>query len=152
MAPNGRFAVTWTDQGGDIGRSPDLGSDDYRGVMARFYTADGAPLGPQSNVNTFLRGAQEGPVVSALPTGGFLLVWMSLAVQDGDGSGIYSRTFGPAGHPRGGEVRVNVHVAGSQSYPAVAVAPNGKGVVAWTGPDGAESGISARLLRPRPGS
>jgi hypothetical protein len=152
MAANGRFAVTWTDEAGDLDRSPNPGENDHRGVMARFYAADGIPLGPQRHVNTFLPGYQQTPAVSALPAGGFLVLWVSYPAQDGDRSGVFARTFGPAGNARGGEVRINVNGAGPHSYPAVAVAPNGKGVAAWTGPDGAESGISARLLRPRPGS
>ena len=144
MAADGRFAVTWTDAAGDFGRVPDF--NDLRGVMARFYAADGTPLGSQRHVNTFLLGSQESPVVSALPTGGFLVLWMSGASQDGDGFGIVSRTFGPAGNP-GAEVRVNLDGKGSQTYPAIAVAPNDKGVVAWTGPDASDSGIFARLLR-----
>jgi len=57
MAADGRFAVTWTDQAGDFDRSPDF--NDLRGVMARFYAADGTPLGSQRHVNAFLLGSQE---------------------------------------------------------------------------------------------
>jgi hypothetical protein len=147
MASSGRFAITWTDFASDSGRERNVGPDDIRGVMVRFYHADGSTLRPGVPANLFLAGQQESTAVSALPNDGFVVLWMSGGAQDGDATGIVSRVYGPTGGPRSGEVPINNRRVGAQSYPSVAVAPNGKGVAAWTGPDAGQTGILARLLR-----
>ncbi|HEX7182372.1 MAG TPA: hypothetical protein VF756_11050 [Thermoanaerobaculia bacterium] len=154
IAADGRFAVAWTDSGADSARDPSLiGTDSSTGIAVRFYAADGIPLGPGFSVNAFLPGVQSGSAVTALQNGGFLVLWTSGAGQDGDGSGIFARTYAADGTPRGREIRINLNRTGSQQSPAVAVAPNGKGAGAWSGPDGDGTGIFARLIGiPRQGS
>jgi len=155
VAADGRFAIAWTDWAGDQGRDPGLSWEDqsFYGVEIRFFAADGAPLGPGRPVNEFLPGIQGGAAVSATPNGGFLMLWTSGADQDGDGYGIFGRAFGADGKTRGQEFRVNINRTGSQTSPVLSVAPNGKGAVVWTGPDGDRSGIFSRLIgKPRQGS
>ncbi|HEX7180243.1 MAG TPA: hypothetical protein VF756_00265, partial [Thermoanaerobaculia bacterium] len=153
MAADGRFAVVWTDWAADSTRDPSLNFEDAYGIGARFYAADGVPLGPEIFVNAFLSGIQTAASVTALQNGGFLVLWASGAGQDGDEYGIFARVYGADGRPRGREVRINLNRTGSQHAPAVAVAPNGKGVAAWNGPDGDRNGVFARLIGiPRQGS
>jgi hypothetical protein len=148
VAADGRFAITWTDWAGDQDRDPGLSWEDqnFTGVMIRFYAADGTPLGPGRSVNAFLPGEQGGAAVSALQTGGFLMLWTSGANQDGDGLGIFGRVFGADGKTRGRELRINLNRKGSQFGPALSVAPNGKGAAVWTGLDGDKYGVFARLI------
>jgi hypothetical protein len=147
VAADGRFAVAWTDWAGDFNKDPSLqGVEDYTGVAIRFFTADGTALGPGRSVNVSLRGQQTRAAVSALPNGGFLMLWMSGAGQDGDGFGIFGRVFGADGKTRGQEFRVNLNRTGSQVGPALSIAPNGKGAAVWSGPDGDGTGVFARLL------
>jgi hypothetical protein len=149
MAADGRFAIAWTDLGIDFGRDPSLHeTEDYTGIGVRFFNAAGAPLGPPLAANIFLRGAQEAPAISALQTGGFLLVWASGAGQDNDGFGIFARVFGADGQPRARELRINLNRTGSQTSPALSLAPNGKGAAVWYGPDGNGTGIFSRLIGP----
>lgn len=155
VAPDGRFAIAWTDWAGDFGRDPSLQWDkqDFTGVRIRFYAADGTPLGVERSVNVFLRGQQMAGAVGALRGGGFLVLWMSGADQDGDEYGIFGRVFGADGNPRGREFRVNLKRDGTQFGPALSIAPNGKGAAAWTGLDGDDFGVFARLIGlPRQGS
>lgn len=154
VAADGRFAVAWTDWAGDFNKDPSLqGTEDYAGVAIRFFAADGTALGPGRSVNVSLRGQQTGAAVSALPNGGFLMLWMSGAGQDGDGFGIFGRVFGADGKTRGQEFRVNLNRTGSQVGPALSIAPNGKGAAVWSGPDGDGTGVFARLIgAPRKGS
>lgn len=153
VAADGRFAVVWTDSGSDLTRDSSLSFEDASGIKVRFHAPDGAPLGPELFVNVFLRGTQAAPAVTALQNGGFLVLWMSGAGQDGDGFGIFGRVHGADGRPRGREFRLNLNRTGSQGSPAVAVAPNGKGAAAWIGPDGDGAGVFARLIGiPRQGS
>lgn len=153
MAADGRFAIVWTDWAADSTRDPSLILEDSYGIGARFYGADGTPLGPEIFVNAFLPGIQTAAAITVLQNGGFLVLWASGAGQDGDGYGIFGRVYGADGTPRGREFRMNLNRTGSQSAPAVAVAPNGKGVAAWNGPDGDRNGVFARLIGiPRRGS
>jgi hypothetical protein len=147
VAADGTFAVAWTDGTSDVIQDPSLvGTEAATGVRARFYAPDGTPLGPDLPVNTFRPGVQAAPAVSALPNGGFLVLWMSGAAQDGDGTGIFARVYGPDGQPRGREFRINLNRTGAQGAPALAIAPNGKGVAAWQGPDGDGFGVFARRI------
>jgi hypothetical protein len=155
VAADGRFAITWTDWNGDFDRDPDLDwrTQDFTGVAIRFYAADGTPQGPGRSVNVFLPGEQAGAVVSALPNGGFLMLWTSGANQDGDGLGIFGRAFGADGKTRGQEFRVNINRTGWQFTPALSIAPNGKGAAVWTGLDSDKPGVFARLIgKPGQGS
>jgi hypothetical protein len=155
VAADGRFAITWTDWAGDVGRGPGLQWDkqDFTGVAIRFYAADGTPQGPGRSVNAFLPGEQFGASVSALQTGGFLMLWTSGAGQDGDGLGIFGRVFGADGRTRGREFRINLNKTGSQVGPVLSIAPNGKGAAVWSSPDGDRYGIVARLIgKPGQGS
>jgi len=144
VASDGRFAIAWTDR---IGDGPS-GTEESSGVGIRFYAADGSALGPGGRVNVFRSGVQASPAVSALPNRGFLVLWTSGADQDGDGFGIFARVYALNGTPRGREFRINLNRTGSQTSPAVAVAPNGKGAAVWVGPDGDGSSIFARLVGP----
>ncbi|HYU34053.1 MAG TPA: hypothetical protein VEW48_18010 [Thermoanaerobaculia bacterium] len=147
VAADGRFAIAWTDRGADFTKDPHLGhTQDFTGIAARFYSADGVALGPGLSTNAFLPGEQLGAEVSALQTGGFLVLWMSGAGQDGDEFGIFARVYGANGKARGREFRINLNRKGSQAAPAISVAPNGKGAAVWYGPDGDGTGIFARLI------
>lgn len=155
VASDGRFAIAWTDWAGDFGRDPSLRweTQDFTGVAIRFYAVDGTPLGPGRSVNVFLHGEQGGPAVSALQTGGFLMLWTSGAGQDGDGLGIFGRVFGADGELRGREFRINISRTGTQFGPSLSVGPNGKGAVVWNSSDGDNYGVFARLIgRPGQGS
>ena len=148
MAADGKFAIAWTDRGADRERNPDLGTEDYTGVAARFYAADGTPLGPSLLLNTFLPGAQDKQAVSALPNHGFLVLWSSGSNQDGNGGGLFARVFGPDGAPREEKEFLIPEEPGVGAFPAVSVAPNGQGIAVWEGSDGEGTAIFGRLLGP----
>ena len=107
---------------------------------------DGSQLGvddadPEFVVNTHEEGDQMTPVVVAMPSGQFLVVWESgcqdaCQGQDGSEFGIYARRFAPSGLPLSGEFRVNDQVVFKQLYPAAAMLPNGNYVIALGADDG----------------
>lgn len=144
VASDGRFGIAWTDRGADFLRGPDLAeTEEYTGVAARFYAADGTALGPSVLLNTFLPGVQQDTAIAALPNRGFLVLWSGGAGQDGDGFGVFARVFGPMGRPRGQQESVfPENPAGSQALPAVSIAPNGRGIAVWS----SNSGVFGRLL------
>jgi hypothetical protein len=146
MAADGKFAIVWTDRDADRQRDSSLTGDDATGVAIRFYGADGTALASERFVNVFMPGLQWTPAISALQSGGFLVVWASGAGQDGDGSGIFARVYSAKGVARGREFRINLNREGAQSMPAISVGPNGKGAAVWSGPDGESTGIFARRI------
>jgi hypothetical protein len=85
------------------------------------------------------------PVVSATPTGAFVVVWESASGGDGSDGGIVGRVFDAAGVPLAGEFQVNEYTTGSQYQPDVAIDPMGVFVVVWTSPsDGSTTGVVGR--------
>ena len=143
VAADGRFAIAWTDRGGDFARD----HEDGVGVAARFYAANATPLGPSLRLNTFLPGPQEKPAVSALPNHGFLVLWGSAGERGGNGRGIFARVLGPRGIPRGEEELMISE--GRAHSPAVSVGPNGRGIAVWSRTEDERTAIIGRLLGPQ---
>jgi hypothetical protein len=87
--------------------------------------------GTEFQVNTMTAGCQMLPAVAADFNGNFIVVWQS--DQDpGGGSGVYARRYTSAGTALdAAEFRVNTTAAGNQTRPSVAVAPDGRFLVAW---------------------
>ncbi len=91
------------------------------------------PLGGEFQVNTYTTGNQT-PTRSAVavaPNGSFVVVWNSPG--DGSGAGIFGQRYDSKGAPIGGEFQVNSYTTNQQFGAAIAMAPNGSFVVAWTG-------------------
>ena len=112
------------------------------GASAQVPRRDGA----QRIANSTVVGDQDEVATAVNSSGDFVVAWRADG-QDGDGSAIVARPFsGRNGLPLGDEIVVNKTSAGDQRNPAVAMADDGRFVVAWEGPDGAGStGIFASL-------
>jgi hypothetical protein len=136
---DGDFVVAWTHAA-----AADTADTDVR---ARRFDAAGHALGGEFRVNDTATGLQLAPAVVTLPSGGFAVAWQSLG-QDGDGWGVYLEGFAADGGALGGEARVNLTTSNDQVSPAMAVAADGRLVVAWDsfGQDGAQDGVFARLF------
>jgi hypothetical protein len=126
---NGGFVATWRDQ-----------DSSGAGIYAQRFTATGTPVGSTFQVNTFTTGDQTNPVVTGLANGSFAIAWVS-AGQDGSGAGVYAQRYNAGGGRAGGEFRVNTHIQGDQSAPAIAALKDGGFVVAWHSPDGSSRGV-----------
>ncbi|MCP3982192.1 MAG: hypothetical protein GY716_23030 [bacterium] len=101
--------------------------------------------GPLLQVNTFDLADQERPALAVEPDGDFVVVWRSWD-QDGSSYGIFGQRYSSDGTPVGGEFQVNSSTSSAQRDPAVAVAPTGAFVAAWTSldQDGSGSGVFAQ--------
>jgi hypothetical protein len=110
------------------------------------YSASGAPLGPEFQVNTYTTGPQRSASVAVDSNGGFLVVWEGLASAE-DGFGIFGQRYASTGAPLGGEFRVNSYTTGHQRYPSVGQS-NNDFFVAWQsdGQDGSGLGAYAQLV------
>lgn len=149
----GNFVVVWTS--GNYRFTQD-GSRE--GVFGQRFDGAGTPSGSEFQVNSFTTGAQFGPAVTALSTGGFIVVWNSdigSPPQDGDQGGIFGQRFDPTGIRAGTEFQVNTYTTGTQYGPDVAPLPTGGFVVTWqsndyygAGPDGDGASVAGRRFAP----
>jgi hypothetical protein len=145
----GDFVVAWVDKAQD-------GS--YYGVYARRYESTGVPKGPEFMVSNHPTGYQINPAVAMDDAGDFIIVWNSY--QSGPQSlfDVYAKRYDSNGdpvpipvcdssiecEPEIGEFRVNSITAESQIGPAVSMNSSGDFIIAWSGPDGNDTGVYAR--------
>lgn len=144
IQPDGGFVVVWQSRG-----SP--GSDPGLSIQARRHAPGGAPLGPDSQVNTYTTAMQSHPAIGANAQGGFVVAWGSNGSfgNDDDGYSVQVRRFLAGGIPLGAEFQVNTYTTRRQFRPRLAVEPGGDFVVVWeslgsAGPDTSTLSIQAR--------
>jgi hypothetical protein len=91
------------------------------------------PLGGEFQVNTTTTGSQinSRSAVAMAANGKFVVVWSGPG--DGDGDGIFGQRYDARGNRLGGEFQINTYTTGRQFFPSIAMAPNGRFVVAWAG-------------------
>ncbi|NBB17509.1 hypothetical protein GVN21_19280, partial [Caulobacter sp. SLTY] len=134
---DGGFVVTWHSNGQD--------GSGY-GIYGQVYNADGTTRGGEFHVSSYAYDSQQEPKVTSLPDGGFMVVWTSLG-QDGSSWGVYGQRFDATGDAVGAEFRLNETIAGDQSTPAIAVQPDGSGViVVWEGTDASGAGVDGKRI------
>lgn len=88
--PDGGYVVTWQSAGADFTQID---------IHARRFDAAGAPVGPETVVNSFTPDRQMSPHVTALADGGYLVAWASEGA-DGSGFGISATRFDSSGVPQ----------------------------------------------------
>ena len=86
--PDGSFIVVWNS-------NPQDGSK--AGVVAQRFGPDGAKVGEELLVNTYIDHNQNSASVAAFQDVGFIIVWCSVG-QDGSGSGIFAQRFDADGN------------------------------------------------------
>jgi hypothetical protein len=122
-------------------------SDASSGVFAQRYDADGSAVGGEIHVNTYTSAREGGALVDVTPDGGFIVVWTSATSstptvegEDGDEGGVFGQRFDSAGDPVGTEFAVNTYTTGDQGASAIAVAGDGRFLVAWLDVQGGING------------
>jgi hypothetical protein len=115
-------------------------------VAARRFDSAGAPQASEFQVNSYTPGNQFNPAVDASPDGRFVIAWESDNHQDGQGTGVFARRFSSTGAAQGTEFPVNLTTAAEQRSPRVAMADDGRFVIAWRSQfqDGPDYGVFAR--------
>jgi hypothetical protein len=103
-------------------------------VRARRFDAEGRPLDTEPiDVNPSTRGYFSTARVAADAWGGFLVAWSGSASRlGGEPWSIWGRRFTPDGTPLAPEAPLNAPTSGLLDQPAVAMAPDGQSVAAWT--------------------
>lgn len=106
------------------------GACDAAGIAVQRYAANGALIGGEVVVNTFMTGAQITPSIGMDTAGNFAVGWNSIG-QDGDIDGIYAQRFKSDGSTAGAEVAISQTKANEQQKPVVAMLGDGSFAVAW---------------------
>ncbi len=151
----GGFVVTWNDA--SAGNGGATGDTSARAVKAQVFDASGAKIGGEILVNTAVEGEQLGARPSALPGGGFVVVWNDFsqgvggATGDSDSYAVKAQFFDGSGNKVGEEVLVNTVTAGTQGEARVVTLPDGTVAVVWSdgsglGGDSEPPAIKAQLL------
>jgi hypothetical protein len=124
IAPSGAFVVAYEDDSSD---ADGAGNFD---IKVRGFDPGGCAGFSDRVVNTVTSGHQAQPSVAMDQSGNFVVVW----ADDNDDNGVYQirgRGFGADGSERIPEFTVNTTGTGQQVRPVVAMAPDGRFVVAW---------------------
>lgn len=135
FAPDGGFAIAYSVF--DAANRP-------AGIRLQRFAADGKRVGEETLVSGSLKSSQIEPVLAAA-NGGYVVSWVD-AESDGDDYGVLARLFDWDGTALGAPFVVNTTHAGPQTAAAIAVARDGRFVVAWNSNDGDKSGIFAQLF------
>jgi len=138
-AAGGGFVIVWQGYGQD-------GPAD--GIIARLFTATGAPTGAEVVANEWTAGNQISPAVGRAADGSFLVAWEDTTNKDGSGSSIRTRWFSAGGTPLGGDVQANTYWLDDQTNPTVACSGPGNALIAWESEnqDGSNLGIYTQAL------
>ena len=122
-APSGDFVVVWS-KGVALG------------IAGQRYSATGAPLGAEFQVN-MSTGCPNSPDVAVDGSGNFTVAWTDEIRFGGScpfaTSGILAQRYAASGSPLGPEFRVNSTTAGFQLQPSVAASAAGDLIVVWAG-------------------
>jgi Ca2+-binding RTX toxin-like protein len=113
----------------DVGRSTD--------------PADLQPVadGGEVQVNTSIWGDQMTPSIGIAGDGSYVVVWVG---YDARRKGVLAQRFDADGSAVGGEFQVNTRTSGDQKAPSIAMAFDGRFVVAWEGFDANKKGVFAQ--------
>jgi hypothetical protein len=117
----GNFVVVWCSNGQD-------GSG--WGVFGQRYDANGAKIGTEFQINTYITDDQRSPHVTMNSNGRHVVVWYSYG-QDGSSAGAYGQIFGADGTAIGNEFQINTYTEGFQAPEGVAIDTAGNFVVVW---------------------
>ncbi len=141
---NGGWVVTW---------QSNIQDGSGYGVYQRVYDAQGATTGADILVNVTTASDQQGPSVTALKNGGWVVTWQS-NLQDGSGYGVYQRHYTDSGATVGPDILVNTVTGSDQQSPSVTATSDGGWTVAWMShlQDGTGWGIFQRHYTPAGGS
>jgi hypothetical protein len=131
MTAAGNFVVAWHQLDRD---------GDGAGILAQRFESTGQEVGPEFVINTTTTGNQVVPTVATAPNGDFVVVWQS---SDGDGDGVFGRTFKMDGTPSSDEFQINTYTTSQQTVPSVAVDGAGGFTALWesNAQDGSERGV-----------
>lgn len=129
----GTMVAVWEDDSsGDDGKATAGSKKDQSNhdIEARIFYGGGCQKVAQFTINSNKAGDQMSPAVAMDQNGNFVVAW----ADDADGNGVYEimmRGFDENGKERFKQTKVNTKSDGQQRNPAIAMAPDGRFVIAW---------------------
>jgi hypothetical protein len=134
---NGGFVVAYSTAGLP---APETGF----GLVARIFDSNGTAAGPAFEINTTTAGDQRRHEMTAMPNGGFAVVW-----EDGSSGNfdIRGQVFDNLGNRVGNEFLVNTTTAVNQAWPVVAALADGRLAIAWEDPSATGADTSGSAIR-----
>jgi hypothetical protein len=138
MDADGDFVVAWSSfnySGTDTS---------FESIQGQRFSAAGAPVGAEFQVNTYTTLRQSQPSVAMNADGDFVVTWRSGGSSGSDTSSysIQGQRFSSGGAPVGAQFQVNTYTTGDQAVPSVAMDADGDFVVAWHSFGSADSDTS----------
>ena len=124
LSADGAFVAAWADD------SSSADGVDNLDVLIRGFAPGGCESFSDRSADVDTSGDQREPALATDAAGNFVVTW----ADDTDGNGIYqirARGFAPDGSERIAEFTVNSVSTGQQRDPAIAMAPDGRFVIAW---------------------
>ncbi|HEY9420927.1 MAG TPA: hypothetical protein VIW92_05915 [Thermoanaerobaculia bacterium] len=142
------FAMAMTEDGESLfvwinsipGAPPNSSGLPPYGILGQRVTADGRQDGGLLIFQEIPSNLEVAPAAVALPGGGYFVAWGTFLLP----STIFGQRLSGEGVLQGPALRINPLGAGY--HPALAVAPNGKGVVTWIASVRRRSAVLARVL------
>jgi len=136
----------------------DSSADDYwePGFPLRFqlFSASGAKLGDEVEIETVKDGSIHGFTVAALPSGGFVVAFTQTArhPDEDPGEDLWMQMFDASGSAVGDRIVVNTLTHSHQYQPEIAVFESGGFVIVWDDAGGnwptQTGGVKAQLFDP----
>jgi hypothetical protein len=123
---DGSVVVVWASDGQD---------GDMQGIFGQRFSATGAKLGSEFQINEWSFRNQRTPAVTALANTNFVVTWVSELQRGSTSVDIYARLFDGAGAAAGDEFPVNPSRTNACANPAVSGSPGGGFAVAWSQKD-----------------
>jgi Ca2+-binding RTX toxin-like protein len=141
----GGFVIGWYRANAE---GPDKDGNTSPGIQAQIYDATGSAVGSIFAVNTFVKGSQTRPAITALPDGGFAIAWADDGEHRGESTGhlgIWFQRFDANGGKVGGQIKASGQSNFGQDYPDIQFVP-GKGyLVTWKDSETIGSNLAGHL-------
>jgi hypothetical protein len=90
---NGNFVICWKSY---------IQDDPSSDIFGQIFTPDGNKIGGEFRINTYVCGDQQFPQISALPNGGFIVLWQSYGQY-----GWFGQVFSSTGEKINDEFQIN---------------------------------------------
>ena len=152
-----RYATVACDAGGDFVVTWTNIRNGQQDIYARQFNSAGQPLGAAFAVTATADEAFKPTYANVAmdELGAFVITWSSygqedgLGAQTGEGWGVYARRYDSSGNALSPEFHVNVTTAGDQQNSTVAMANDGRFVIAWrSSQGGVADNIITRCFNP----
>jgi hypothetical protein len=141
---DGSVVVVWSSEGQD---------GDMQGIFGQRFSATGAKLGGEFQINEWTFRNQRTPAVAALANTNFVVTWVSELQRGSTSVDIYARVFDAAGAAVDGEFPVNPSRTNACANPSVTGSPEGGFAVVWSQKDdvlmaaGSQSGVQVAAVQ-----